>query len=138
MKTDVIDDVIRIMPVMHKSFFRDLRKTDFRKYTGILMSIYEDDGHSMSYYCKKMYISKPNFTKAIDALTIDGLVERRVDPSDRRKTNIYTTELGKEEAISKWNMLRAHAKKRLEVLSEDELNELHGHVLGMHRILEKV
>lgn len=138
MNTDLIDDVIRVIPVLHKSFFHGLRKTEFRKYTGILMSVFEDDGRPMSYYCKKLYISKPNFSKAIDALTEDGLVERREDPSDRRKTNIFVTEAGKEEATSKWNMLREHARKRLEVLSEEELEELHKHVLGMHRILEKV
>ncbi|MCH4887344.1 MarR family transcriptional regulator [Acidaminobacter sp. JC074] len=138
MNTQLIDDVIRVMPVLHKSFFHGIKKTDFRKYTGILMHISDNDGYSMSYYCDKMYISKPNLTKAIDALAEDGFVERREDPDDRRKTNIYVTDKGKEEARSKWEGLRKHALERLSVLSEEELEELHVHVLGMHRILEKV
>ena len=138
MNTQLIDDVIRVMPVLHKSFFHGIKKTDVRKYTGILMHINDNDGHSMTYYCDKMYISKPNLTKAIDALVQDGFVERREDPKDRRKTNIHVTDKGKEEARSKWEGLRKHALKRLSVLSEEELRELHEHVLGMHRILEKV
>lgn len=138
MNSKLIDDFIKTMPLLHVKFFHGLRKHDIKKYTRILMTIAEDDGHSMSYYGEKMYISKPNFSKAIDELIKQQLVERRPDEKDRRKTNIYITENGKKEAKKHMKFLRELIQSRFNEWEEDDLKKFHEHILGINEILEKV
>lgn len=138
MKKELIDDFIKTMPLIHVKFFHGLRKHDFKKYTRILMSIVEDDGHSMSYYCEKMYISRPNFSKAIDELIKLKFVERKHDERDRRKINIHVTEAGKSEAKRRMDYLKELIESRLKALDEDDLEKFHEHILGLKGILEKL
>lgn len=138
MNKKLVDDFIKTMPLIHVKFFHGLRKHDFKKYTRILMSVVEDDGHSMSYYCEKMYISKPNFSKAIDELIKLEFVERRPDERDRRKTNIYVTEAGRKEAEQRMNDLKELVESRFNELNDEDLDNFHKHILGLKEILEKL
>jgi len=134
----IVEDIIMIMPTMHRKLFRKLRRHDMKKYTMALIGIHEDNGHEMSYYCKKFTISKPNFTKTINELLELGFVERRVDESDRRKTRIHITDAGKKEVEARKKFLYDCVEERLESLDKEDLHLLHEHVLGIHNILTKI
>lgn len=138
MKDNIVEDLIMIMPLMHRKFFKNMKRHDMKKYTMSLMTIYEHDGQSMSFYCEKLTISKPNFTKMVNELIELGYVKRQVDDEDRRRINIHITEEGAKEVKKRKKFLNDLVGERLTALSQDELEELHTHVLGIHRIINKI
>ena len=138
MDDKIITDLIKIMPLMHRKFFHNMRRQDLKKNTMVLMSIYKHSGHTMTYYCDKLVISKPNFSKVINDFIDLGYVERKDDKVDRRKTNLFITEKGISEAKTREAILFKVFREQLEHFSKDELEELHEHVLGIHKILNRL
>ncbi len=138
MNKQLVKDFIEIMPLMHRKFFHSMRKHDLKKYTMALMNINDDDGQPMNHYCEKLMISKPNFTKVVNELIDLNFVERKMDSADRRKTNIFITESGKKEVKIRKKYIFDLVSERLSKIPEDELDQLHDHVLGIHAILEKI
>lgn len=135
---NIVEDIVMVMPMMHRKLFRKLRRHDMKKYTMALIGIHDDDGHEMGYYCKKFTISKPNFTKTINELLELGFVERRVDTNDRRKSRIFITEAGRNEVLARKQFLYDCVEERLNVLEASDLKQLHEHVLGIQNILSKI
>lgn len=138
MNKDLVHDLTTIMPLMHRKFFKNVRRHEFKKHTMVLMNIVEDEGKSMTHYCDKFSISKPNFTKVIKELIDEGYVKREPDPGDRRITTIHMTDQGKEEVKRRKQFVYNLVEKRLSELSEEDRIALHEHILGFQSILKKL
>ena len=61
-----------------------------------LIPLYEQDGLRQGELARRARLSKQTLTTMTRALERDGLVERRVDPSDARATLIFLTERARE------------------------------------------
>ena len=65
-------------------------------YGSLLIPLYEQDGLRQGELARRARLSKQTLTTMTRALERDGLVERRVDPSDARATLIFLTERARE------------------------------------------
>src|SRR2546426_4519125 len=60
-------------------------------YGSLLIPLYEEDGLRQGEVARRARLSKQTLTTMARALERDGLIERRVDPSDARATLIFLT-----------------------------------------------
>jgi DNA-binding MarR family transcriptional regulator len=90
--------------------------TDFPEvrpaYGSLLIPLYEEDGLRQGELARRARLSKQTMTTMARALERDGLIERRVDPTDARATLIFLTK-------------RAH---QLRPVAEQVLAQLDAHV----------
>ena len=63
----------------------------------ILFRLHERDGRTPSEMADEVLHDYPNITRLIDGLVKKGYVERRPNPDDRRKQNIFLTPVGKAQ-----------------------------------------
>lgn len=63
---------------------------------GVLVSLWEEDGLSLSKLAERSFFDGPTMTGIVDRLEHAGLVERRRDSRDRRVINVYLTEKGRQ------------------------------------------
>jgi MarR family transcriptional regulator, transcriptional regulator for hemolysin len=61
----------------------------------ILFRLHEKEGQAQAELADKALNDHPNVTRLLDALEKRGLIARRADPEDRRKSLIFLTEEGK-------------------------------------------
>ena len=60
-------------------------------YGSVLLPLYEEDGLRMGDLARRARLSKQTMTQLIRRLERDGLVERRLDPTDARASLIFLT-----------------------------------------------
>lgn len=93
--TEILQLFLEFQVIM-KIAFPDLSGMQEAKYR--LLGILEAQGtKSMSDLCGSMFISKSYMSRLVEHLVSEGLVERIVDPSDRRAMNISVTDEGRKE-----------------------------------------
>jgi DNA-binding MarR family transcriptional regulator len=63
-------------------------------YLGSLMSLWREDGLKMIDLGRRAGLEPSTMTGLLDRMERDGLVERRLDPADRRVLKIFLTEAG--------------------------------------------
>ena len=81
-------------------------------YGSLLIPLYEEDGLRQGELARRARLSKQTMTTMARALERDGLIERRVDPTDARATLIFLTRRAQE----------------LQPVAEQVLAELDAHV----------
>lgn len=64
----------------------------------VLFHLLEADGSSVKDIASTVQLDPPAITGLVDRLAKEGLVERQTDPNDRRTTQIYLTNQGREVA----------------------------------------
>jgi len=64
----------------------------------VLFRLLENDGSNVKDIAAAVQLDPPAITGLVDRLAKEGMVERKVDPDDRRTTNIFLTALGRETA----------------------------------------
>ena len=62
---------------------------------GVLVSLWEQDGLSLSELAKRSFFDGPTMTGIVDRLEKANLVQRRRDSIDRRVISVYLTEEGR-------------------------------------------
>lgn len=63
-------------------------------------------------------------SRSVRQLTRKGLIEGRVDPDDRRRTQLFTTELGQELAVEMMHREGVQTRHIVDGISTDEVDEL--------------
>jgi DNA-binding MarR family transcriptional regulator len=100
-------------------------------YGSVLLPLYEDDGLRMSEIARRARLSKQTLTTMVRLAERDGLVERRVDPDDRRATRVYLSDRARA--------FRPVAEQVLSELDEQARSLLGDRRLaGLHRALREV
>ena len=61
---------------------------------GVLVAVLEQPGRGQRQVAERMGVDVVNFGQMIDELEGRGLVERKIDPDDRRSRKLYVTEQG--------------------------------------------
>ena len=61
---------------------------------GVLAAILEEPGRGQKQVAQRMGVDAVNFGQMVEELEDKGLIERRVDPNDRRARKLYVTERG--------------------------------------------
>ncbi|MGE5405433.1 MAG: MarR family winged helix-turn-helix transcriptional regulator [Candidatus Saccharibacteria bacterium] len=93
----------------------------------VLFSLLENDGLTLTEVGARSKIENSTLTTMVDRLEKDGLVERRLDPQDRRMVRLFITDQGRELAeavLSKGAEFNQYLKKHLNGLEVDLLKSL--------------
>jgi len=121
-----IENLISIHPLLSKSFTKSIRtKTNLNPGSLYVLGVLRrHDILSMSEIGCKLSMPKPHVTSLVDKLIAEDMVERLLDPNDRRIVNIRITEKG----IADFNAIKFEISQelriRLEKLSAEKLDIL--------------
>jgi DNA-binding MarR family transcriptional regulator len=87
----------------------------------MLMHIYDHPGINYIDLTELMLCTKSNTSRVVSAMQRDGLVERSVNPEDRRSFHLYLTERGSHLFKEVYTTYQEHIKQLLAKFSEDQL-----------------
>lgn len=96
------------------------------------------EGVPLSEISARMLCDNSNLTGIVDRLLSKGLVERRPDPQDRRVSLICLTQAGAEKLRNIRPRHHASVSRRMDALSEHEVQQLRDLLHMLHRNLEDV
>ncbi|MCC0706625.1 MarR family transcriptional regulator [Clostridioides sp. ES-S-0190-01] len=88
----------------------------------LLRFLWEQDGISQIDLCEKSCKDKSNTTRILDVMKNKGLIVRKVDVKDRRKFQIFLTDVGREleEPLNK--IADIYATDTFKTISDEELS----------------
>lgn len=128
--------------VMHSKFvnFHAISKSCEvpQSYIRVLFILKRFKEKTMSEMARFMSVSKPNLTPVIDRLILDGYVERKPGPKDRRKLLISLTEEGLKYLEQVEDKIKEYTASKLEGLSHQDLHELNESSKKIIEILKKL
>jgi DNA-binding MarR family transcriptional regulator len=97
----------------------------------VLDTLGKKDGMSQFEIAEETHKDPPTLTRIIDLLCEKQLTERRSDPNDRRRFNIFLTATGKKKIQQLDPIVKAFRQKSWDGLSSNEMKQL-------SRILERI
>jgi len=81
-----------------KILVRGMKETEFDlspRQMGVMLSVYlSNTPHSVKSLSETLKVSKPAICRAVDALSLEGLIRRKIDEKDRRNVFIQRTVKG--------------------------------------------
>jgi len=135
----LVDKFLVLFPYIYKKLMRDIPVSAISKQEfGLLHLINIHDCNTMSYYSKKIMISKPNLTVVADKLIQENLIERIYDPKDRRVIILKITEKGKNVLEEHKIKIKEVIVKKFDLLSDEEIKRLCELIDEMETILMKM
>jgi len=135
----LVDKFLVFFPYIYKRFMKDMPVSIISKQEfGLLHLINNHDCNTMSYYSKKIMISKPNLTVVADKLIQENLIERTYDPKDRRVIILKITEKGKNVLEEHKIKIREVIVKKFDLLNDEEIKRLCELIDEMEIILKKM
>lgn len=90
--------------------------------TGALLHLVSvKDGITASELSEVLNVTLPRIASVINSLESKELIEKMNDKEDKRKTNIYVTQKGRELILSKKEEALSKLEKIVEKLNEEEI-----------------
>ena len=90
----------------------------------ILQELEKENGLSQFEIAARTFKDAPTVTRIIDLLCDKKLLKRQSDPEDRRKFNIFLTDLGKSKILEVLPMVESFRADAWSGLSDQEINQL--------------
>lgn len=142
MREDTISESIkdrRIMDIMlrlcHDIFLRNFQQmSEMDLHPGqaaMLKCLQRQDGLSQSQLAKNLHIKPPTVAVTIKRMEKSGLLNRRPDPQDQRKTLIYLSEKGRDMLDKIKEIMEVNDQELFEGFTEAELCLLRRFLLHM-------
>ena len=104
----------------------------------ILKRIADDEGCSQKEIAAKTYKDPASITRIIDALSKKGLVERRPQPNDRRRYDIFLTDKGQDLYHEMIDVVIELRKVPLKNISTEELQQLQSILNRMYNSFDEL
>ncbi len=134
----LIEYIFNFMPLLHKKLLMDVHhKKDMYKMRFLSM-IKNHNGEPMKFFGERLLISKPNLTKLCNKLIHEGFVERKNSDEDRRIINLYITDTGEKLVNAHKQEIRKEMLKKLESLSDEDIQKLNENFNEVERIISKL
>lgn len=135
----LLEYILGLMPLLNKKLFKDFQKIGIsRQQMRLVFTIKNENGRPMKYYCEKLLISKPNLTTISNKLIEKGLLERRIDKTDRRIINLLITDKGEEFLVECKKKIKEFMLNKIEVLSDKDIKTLNKNFEQMEAIFSKL
>jgi DNA-binding MarR family transcriptional regulator len=115
--------VVDLFGMIYRNLLRDENESvelgaDSR--SAVLSVLRRSGGCSMTDLSRVLRVTKPNITFLVDRLEEQGLLRRKSDASDRRKTTIVLTDKGRQGIEGRRTAVLSRVRDRLALLSQDE------------------
>jgi DNA-binding MarR family transcriptional regulator len=122
----ILENLFTIHPLVSRALMRRTRDKVHLSPGSlyILWLIYKHEILSMTEISQKLGMPKPNVTALVDKLVNENIVERVLDPNDRRIINIRMTEKGLEDLQIIKRSVGREMRERIQTLSEDKRNKM--------------
>lgn len=117
---------VEIMRFIYNSLFADHGISESKFYILLLLS-YSEEGMSLSEIGDKMFVTRANMTGLIERMGKEGLVEKKINPKDRRSSIAYLTDKGRklfENIRGKHIDFSRQMTSGLSVEEKEQLNKL--------------
>lgn len=139
-------DLMQIPPLLHRSSRRTMKRAVVldlglhvtHQQFEVLILLEEDGTLQMAEIGKKLQIAKAQMTQMMDKLSDLGLINREVNPSDRRAINISLSPRGKTILEGNKIRFRNAVKESISVLSDEELQELSASLRKVQEIMGSI
>lgn len=99
----------------------------------VLLALFERDGQTQAELCKLVQVEQPTMANTLARMHRDGLVERRPDPADGRRMQIYLTGHTaslKEDILCAAQEVNSQAVAGLDPAARDQAMTLLAHMIG--------
>lgn len=137
-RESLVENLLTSLPMIYKKVMRGLPSFGISKQQmKLLAHINEENGRPMKYYSDRMMIPKSNLTVIADKLIEEGLLERKLEPNDRRVITLKITDKGKEQLLKFRKILKEEMLKKLEVLDDEDIRKLNKLIKEIVVIFEK-
>jgi len=138
-KEHLAENILSFVPLMMKRFTKGFSHAQIsRQQFELLFLIQKFNGKSMSFFSKKMMVSKPNLTTLSDKLIQEGWIERVFDPRDRRIICLTITDKGKKFITLHKNKMKQLLVKNFEGLTVQDIQRLNELLEEMRSIFDKI
>lgn len=138
---EIADDLIDSLLVLSRRVSRESPHPHGKKFDPsrfVLRNVQELGLVRMSEIGRHMEISKPYMTALVSKLISEGLVERVMEPGDRRVVNIRITAAGRDVLREFTKAAREAVIMRLSSLDSEDITSLHGSVRNIRSIVFKL
>jgi len=144
--TDDIFDILSHMPKLHRGLHKNIFKKSLadleagitRHHLEILRVLDEEGTLHVAEIADMLLISKSQMTRLIDEMIGLGLVERRPDITDRRKSNISLTPNGRAAVDQVMMTLKSTLAVQLASLDKEDLKSLASSLKAISNVLLKM
>ena len=85
-----------------------------------LVMLFEKDGLTQADLCRRIQVEQPTMANTLNRMERDGLIERRADPSDKRRVRIYLSASAKRHRAALLDAARAVPDSALNGLTPAE------------------
>ena len=118
----------RLAKVVHRLATDEVLGMNFKDYVALCQL---RDGRNLPQqaFCEAIHLDPNNCVLLLNALEADGLVERRREPTDRRRHTVVLTPRGRKQLERADRALETVEDQVLGALSEDERAALHALLL---------
>lgn len=91
---------------------------------GVLLVLHKEDGRYQRQLGQLLMKDRPNMTRMLDNLEMNGFLYRQKDEENRRISKVFITEKGRELVKQIIPQRQKIIRKALEGISEEEINAL--------------
>jgi DNA-binding MarR family transcriptional regulator len=91
-----------------------------------LVMLFEQDGLTQAELCRRINVEQPTMANTLDRMERDGLVQRKPDPTDKRRATIHLTPRASEMRTGVMDRARRVASQSVQGLSGSEQEHLFG------------
>ena len=138
----IIARAIGFMPSIHKRLYGPREKSEqssLSRHQLFIMRILNSEGTmTVTNLAKIIGVPKPQMTCLVNQLVEAHYITRNHDVADRRLINLALTEKGKTYLITINDIVKEHLKRRLAVLTTDELNEMSHALETLQTLVDKL
>lgn len=139
---DISDNLLNLLFQIHNRLFNPSEMVKGvsipPSHVKVIFYLSQKKSMSVSDVAKCLDISKPNMTPIIDKLISNGLVNRYIDPNDRRKINIELTEKAHNLLKNKKREIKNNLFNKISTLNDEDLYKLDASIREMYDILIKL
>ncbi|SHH22606.1 MarR family winged helix-turn-helix transcriptional regulator [Tepidibacter thalassicus] len=117
---------VEIMRFVYNNLFAKYGISE-SKFSVLLLLYHSKDGMALCEIGEKLFVTRANITGLIDRMEKEGLVEKRVNPKDRRSVKAYLTNKGKglfEDVKEKHIDFSKQMTRGLDINEKECLNNL--------------
>lgn len=136
--TDISFAFIETLVLIHRNFYRNLATPIPLNQFATLMTLRLEKQATLSEVGHRLQISKQQMTNICDKLQQAGLITKRQDSEDRRRTLISMTSAGDKILDDQNEIVRQKFLSSLRGLSEEERAELHHSIMNLNHYIEKM
>lgn len=129
---------IETLVLIHRNFYRNLTTPVPLNQFATLMTLRLEKQATLSEVGHRLQISKQQMTNICDKLQQAGLITKRQDSEDRRRTLISLTSAGDKILDDQNEIVRQKFLSSLRGLSEEERAELHHSSMNLNHYIEKM